>query len=399
MSVVSETASAAAPSELETLLASLKTLETAELFKVLKAGISEAEKKAKSAGKTARAEKGAAAATKKAGSMPKGQVPPQLRKPRAWVDFVMKHALENGWDQFTVFEKRKDKVTGEKVYSEIEMSGSVLHEGAHIYEDSITEKQPAGKQLIQKDAMSLSKHYWAPKTKTGVKPELYEEFEASYVEEAAPADDTASETSSTKRSVVKMTAAEKAAAAEAKKAAKEAEKEAKKAEKEEAKALAKAEREAEKEAKKAEKQLAKEAKEAEKAAKKSSGAKPAVPAAAIKKAAPAVKKPATAPLPASDSDSASQTSKASAASASAAAAAVAAKKRPTVVKKDEWVAPEEGCVATWSYKGKKYLRNSYNEVWLKAADGGFGLWQGVYLPAEDKIDDSAEEPNITDDEE
>ena len=394
MSVVSETASAAAaPSELETLLASLKTLETAELFKVLKAGISEAEKKAKSAGKTARAEKGAAAATKKAGSMPKGVVPPQLRKPRAWVEFVLKHALENGWDEFTVFQTRKDKVTGEKVEEEIEMPGSVLHEGTHIYEDSITEKQPAGKQLIQKDAMSLSKHYWAPKAKTGAKPELYEEFEASYVEEAAPADDTASETSSTKRSVVKMTAAEKAAAAEAKKAAKEAEKEAKKAEKEEAKALAKAEKEAEKEAKKAEKQLAKEAKEAEKVAKKSS-----VPAAAIKKAAPsaaaAVKK--TAPLPASDSDSASQTSKASAPTA----AAVTKKRTVAAPKKEEWVPPpEDGTAKAWSYKGKKYLRNSFDEVWLEAADGGFGVWQGIYLPAEDKIDDSAEEPDMMDDEE
>ena len=390
MSVVSETASAAAaPSELETLLASLKTLETAELFKVLKAGISEAEKKAKSAGKTARAEKGAAP-SKKAGSMPKGVVPPQLRKPRAWVEFVLKHALENGWDQFTVFQTRKDKVTGEKVEEEIEMPGSVLHEGTHIYEDSITEKQPAGKQLIQKDAMSLSKHYWAPKSKTGAKPELYEEFEASYVEEAAPADDTASETSSTKRSVVKMTAAEKAAAAEAKKAAKEAEKEAKKAEKEEAKALAKAEKEAEKEAKKAEKQLAKEAKEAEKVAKKSS-----VPAAAIKKAAPSaaasvVKK--TAPLPASDSDSASQ--------ASAKASAVVVKKRPVAApKKETWSCPADGLVHSWSYKGKEYLRNSDNEVWLKASDGSLGAWQGIYLPAEDRIDDSVEEPEIMEDEE
>jgi hypothetical protein len=406
MSVVSETASAAAPSELATILASLKTLESAELatftkcfvgsldeselFKLLKAGVSEAEKKLKSAGKTTRAEK--SAATKKAGSMPKGVVPPQLRKPRAWVEFVLKHALENGWEPFTVYQSRKDKVTGEKVEEEIDMPGSVLHEGTHIYEDSISEKLPAGKQLIQKDAMSLSKHYWAPKAKAGTKPELYEEFEASYVEEATSVDDSASETSSTKRSVVKMTAAEKEARAAEKKAAKEAEKEAKKAEKEAEKEAKKAEKEAEKAAKKAAKEAEKAAKkaekEAEKEAKPAAAKKAAVPAAAVKKptASPAA---VAVPLPASDSDSASQAS----------VKAAAAKKRPVVLKKDTWVPPEEGAAKQWSYKGKKYVRNSYDEVWLQAADGGLGEWQGVYLPAEDKIDDSAEEPEMAEDEE
>ena len=180
MSVVSESTSESvsvsiAP-DMESMIASLKGLEVVELFKVIKHAVSEAEKRAKSAGKMSTKAKSAAAggSTKKAGSMPKGQVPPQLRKPRAWVEFVLKHALENGWESFTVFQTRKDKKTGEKVEEEIEMPGSVLHEGTHIYEDSITEKQPAGKQLIQKDAMSLSKHYWAPKAKTGAKPELYE---------------------------------------------------------------------------------------------------------------------------------------------------------------------------------------------------------------------------------
>ena len=50
------------------------------------------------------------------------------------------------------------------------------------------------------------------------------------------------------------------------------------------------------------------------------------------------------------------------------------------------------------HKGKTYLRNSDNEVWLRGADGGCGEWQGVYLPAEDRIDDSVPEP-VFDDEE
>jgi hypothetical protein len=55
-------------------------------------------------------------------------------------------------------------------------------------------------------------------------------------------------------------------------------------------------------------------------------------------------------------------------------------------------------VHPWAYKGKQYLRNSDNEVWLKGADGGCGEWQGIYLPAEDRIDDSVEEPVFEDEE-
>jgi hypothetical protein len=55
-------------------------------------------------------------------------------------------------------------------------------------------------------------------------------------------------------------------------------------------------------------------------------------------------------------------------------------------------------VHAWPYKGKQYLRNSDNEVWLKGADGGCGEWQGIYLPAEDRIDDSVPEPEFDDEE-
>jgi hypothetical protein len=344
------------PVEMESVLATLKSLEAADLFKVMKLALAEAEKRAKGT-----APRGRAAAAKKAGSMPKGVVPPQLRKPRAWVDFTLQHALENGWEPFIVYQTKKDKVTGEKVEEEIEMPGSVLHDGAHVYDGSVTEKCPAGRQLIHKDAMSLSKQRWAPKEKKGTHPELYEEFEGAYVEEAVEVPDTASEASSKK--VVKMTAAEKAAAAEAKKEAKEAEKAAKKAEKE-----------AEKAAKKAEKEAAKKP-----------ATKAPVPAAAVKKAA--------------TGGGAAAAAKPTPVKATATPVKAAAAKKPAAAPaKEEWTCPSDGMVHAWPYKGKQYLRNSDNEVWLKGADGGCGEWQGIYLPAEDRIDDSVPEPEFDDEE-
>lgn len=371
-----DAASAAPEVDMESVLATLKSLDAADLFKVMKQALAEAEKRAKGTAPRGRA------AAKKTGSMPKGVVPPQLRKPRAWVDFTLKHALENGWESFTVYQTKKDKVSGETVEEEIEMPGSVLHDGAHVYEGSITEKTPAGRQLIHKDAMSLSKQRWAPKDKKGTHEALYNEFLASYVEEEVDVPDTASETSSKK--VVKMTAAEKAAAAEAKKAAKEEEKAAKKAEKEEEKAAKKAEKEAEKAAKKAEKEAEKAAKKAEKEAAKKPAAKAPVPAAAVKKAAlPTGVKVATA---------------ASVQSAAKAISAVIKAKPAAAAPAVAWSCPADGMVHPWSYKGKQYLRNSDNEVWLKGADGGCGDWQGIYLPAEDRIDDSVPEPEFSDEE-
>jgi hypothetical protein len=367
------------PVEMDAVLATLKTLEAADLFKVMKQALAAAEKRSTGVAPRGRA----AAAAKKTGSMPKGVVPPQLRKPRAWVDFTLKHALENGWESFTVFQTKKDKESGEKIEEEIEMPGSILHDGAYVYEDSVTEKCPTGKQLIHKDAMSLSKQRWAPKEKKGTHPELYEEFEASYVEEAVEAADDASETSSTKKVVVRKTAAEKVAEAEAKKAAKEAEKAEKKAAKEAEKAEKKAEKEAEKAEKKAEKEAEKAAKKAEKEAAKKPTAKAPVPAAAVKAAVKAPVKATATPVKAV---------------ATTAVKAPVKKAAVAAPKKEEWSCPADGMVHPWPYKGKTYLRNSDNEVWLRGADGGCGEWQGVYLPAEDRIDDSVAEP-VFDDEE
>lgn len=357
--------------EMETLVAQLKTLESTDLFKVMKQALSEVEKRTKAAAKATKA----TPVPKKAGSMPKGVVPNQLRKPRAWVEFVLAHAQQNGWEPFTVHQTRKDKMTNEKIEEEIEMPGSTLHEGAYIYEDSVTEKTPNGKQIIHKDAMSLSKHYWAPKEKKGSREDLYKEFEESYKEEEISDSGSEVSSASTKKTVVKMTAAEKAAAAEAKKAEKAAAAEAKKAEKAAEKEAKKAEKEAEKAAKKAEK-------EAEKEAKKKPGTKSAVPAAAVKKTeVKEVKK----------EEVKKEVKKEE-------VKEVKVVKKPTAVKSEEWSCPADGMVHPWPYKGKTYLRNSDNEVWLKGADGGCGDWQGVYIPSEDRIDDSVPEPEFEDEE-
>lgn len=347
----------------EDILSAIKTFEAAELFKLLKAATTEVEKKSKQTKAAAKAP------AKKSGSMPKGAVPPQLKKPRAWVEFTLKHALENGWEPFTVLQKKKDNLTNTVTEEQIEMPGSILHEGAHIYEDSVTEKTPDGRQLIHKEAMSLSKQ----RKESG--HATYAEFEAQYVDESSDDDKSDAGSTTSKKIVVKKTAAEKAAEAEAKKEAKEAEKAAKKAEKEAEKAAAKEAKEAEKAAAK----VAKEAEKVEKAAAKETGKKPVVkalvPAAAVKKAepvTPAKKKAAAEEAPA------------------------APKKKPAAKAVEE--IPDDGMVHPCTIKGKKYLRNADGETWTVGADGGVGEWAGMYDAKADKLDASAAEPAFDDEE-
>jgi hypothetical protein len=343
---------------MEEVISSLKTFESAELFKLLKAVATETEKKTKLTKTTTKA-----TTTKKAGSMPKGAVPPQLKKPRAWVEFTLKNALENGWESFTVLQKKKDKETNTITEEQIEMPGSTLHNGAHIYEGSVTEKTPDGRQLIHKEAMSLSKQ-----RKESGHP-TFAEFDSSYVDET---DDDKSDAGSTasKKIVIKKTAAEKEAEAVQKKAAKEAEKEAAKAAKEAEKEAKKAEKEAEKEAAKAAKEAEKDAKKVE----KKPTVRAPVPAAAVKKTA--VASEVVVPIKKKDE-------------------AVAPKKKP-VAKVEE--IPSDGMVHPWTYKAKKYLRNADGETWTVGADGGVGEWAGIYDAKADKLDTSAPEPVFEDDE-
>ena len=327
----------------ENVMSSIKTFEISDLFKLLKTISAEIEKKSKTAAKAA-THAGKATVAKKAGSMPKGAIPPQLKKPRAWVEFTLKDALENGWESFTVVQKKKDKETNTITEEQIEMPGSVLHKGAHIYKDSVTEEKPDGKQLIHKEAMSLSKQ------RKGSSHASYSLFESTYVD--TPSDDDKSDAGSStasvsKKIVVKKTAAEKEAEAAAKKAEKAAEAAAKKAEKEAEKEAKKAEKEAEKEQKKA-------ATKAEKEQKKPD----------VKAPVPAVKKadPTPAPTPAPVEPVAEKP---------------VAKKPTRKVATVEDV-PSDGMVHPWTYKGKKYLRNADGETWTVGADGGMGNWVGVY---------------------
>lgn len=250
---------------MDELLLSLKALPAADLFKLMKSAIAEAEKKSK---QTTSRKETATRAVKKSGSMPKGTVPNQLKKPRAWVDFTLKHARENGWEAFTIVQKIKDKETKAVISEEqIAMPASILHNGIHIYEDSINEKTPNGRQMISKEAMSLSKQRKETHHTT------YAEFEAQYT--AEDSDDAKSETSATtsstkaSKTVVKKTAAEK----EAEKAQKAAEKAAEKERKQQEKAEEKATKAAEKEAEKEKKRLEKEAEKAAKVAKTAKGSK------------------------------------------------------------------------------------------------------------------------------
>jgi hypothetical protein len=302
---------------LDVVLASLKTFAAADLFKVTKASLAEAEKRVKSGKLEPKAEK------------EKKPTPKQLVKPKEWVNWVLKHAQAHGWESFTVENKKAGEI--------IEMAASVQNEaGAYLF--------PEGKKMTLTLAMSLSKQYWAAKEKTGSHKELYDQFEADYVTSLASAVEEPAEVVA-KPKMVRKTAVEKAAEKEAAAKKKAAEKEA-----------AAKEKAAEKEAKKA-----------------------AAPAKAVTAPAKAVAAPA----------------KAVAAPAKAVAAPAAGVKpspKKVAPKVEEWTCPADGNVYPWPYKGKNFLRNSDHQVWEADAEGGCGDWAGVFLPAEDRIDESAADP-------
>jgi len=155
------------PITMDNILNSIKTLESIDLFKLLKSAVAEAEKKSKQTKSITKTP------TKTSGSR---AVPHQLKKPHAWVKYTLKNALENGWESFTILQKKKDKETNIVTEEHIEMSGSILHNGSHIYENSITDKFPDGMWVSHKEAMSLSKQ------RKGTSHSTYAEFDAQYIE-------------------------------------------------------------------------------------------------------------------------------------------------------------------------------------------------------------------------
>ena len=312
----------------------IKSLETDELFKMSKAVTAEIERRAKGT-------KGRA--PKKTGSMPKGQVPPQLRKPRKWVEYVLADARKNGWSSYTVHQTRKNKETGEKEEEEIEMPGSEENaDGVHIFAGSINEKTQKGKMFIQKDAMSLSKQYWTVKTQKGSRGDLYEAFDAAYEDDMESVASASSDTV-----VVRMTAAEKAK-----------------------------EKAAEKEEKTKEKERLKE----EKAAEKASGKQAAKPTMTKVKVIQPLSEPNEP------------------AKAAVAAVSTPVKKEPKKVpaapkKKEEWTCPNDDMVHEWTHDGTVYLRNYAGETW-ENDDGELGAWVGKWDAKKKQIDTDATEPQF-----
>ena len=267
-------------------------------------------------------------------------IPSQLKPNNQWVDFVLKHSKENGWESFQMKQK------GEMV----EMADSSQREdGAFVFSNT-------GKDFTRAHAMGLSK--WLKDSKG----ELWTSYEAEQPEVKG-----------------KKTEEEK----EAKKAEEKAKKEEEKAKKaEEAKAKKEAEK-AEKEAKKAEEKAKKEAeKEAAKRALK-------VPAKAI------IVKRAISVSPAKGVETVSK-----AVAAAGGKKTVVGKPMEPVEflakKKEDWTV-SEGKAKLWVWKGKEYIRNWKNEVY--EADGkeddGYGPWVGIYVPSEDRMNE-VEEPEEED---
>lgn len=346
--------------QIEQLTQQFKEMDVADLFKALKAGLTVAQSKATS--KKA-----------KAGSMPKGACPPQLKLNNAWVAHVKDYVNQNGWEAFSVPTTMTDKETGAKTVVVEELPASILHDGAYIFEGSVTEKTPQGVQVSHKHAMTLSKQ-WKEGATTA---HLYEAFVESFDPEESDVESVASTESVT---VVRTTMAEKIAA----KAVKDAEAARVKAVKEAEKAAAKAAKEAkEREAAelKARKAMEAEAAKAEKL--RAAAEAEALKAAKVPKAA-VVKAAASASVPV----------KAAAPKAKAATIVKAVVKAAPAVK--AWSCEDDGNAHSWPHNGKIYARNFTNDVWECDAAGNVVKWAGVYLLAEDRIDETVAEPIYAD---
>jgi outer membrane biosynthesis protein TonB len=168
--------------------------------------------------------------------------------------------------------------------------------------------------MAMKQAMSLSKLFWAPKEKIGSNEALYNEFDAQYVE---PIQEEVTEAST--ENVEEVATTPKKARAPKKT--------------EEEKAIATAEKAEAAAAKKAAAQAAKPPKE-EKA--------PKAPKAAV------------------------------------AAPIASPKKSPAKKVEAEFSCPNDGNVYTFTYKGKNYLRNYDGMMWEKGADRNPGSWAGMW---------------------
>ena len=319
-------------SNIQNITEQFKGLSVEELLAIIAAATAEAKKSAKVVSKAPKEAK------EKKGSMPKGEVPPQLVKPRAWVNYTLNHANNFGWESFEVKGQTEP------------MAASVLVDGKNVFEAT-------GKPMNNKQAMSLSKVRWDRKAGKGTREDLYNEFEAQpewLVAAAAPKEARVAPEESASASACSVSEVEvEIEAPKAKKAAapKKTDEE-KKAEKEAA-ALKKAqEKEAEALRKKAEALRKKE----EMAAAKAAAKQPAAPKG--KKAAEKVEEKNEA-VPAFNHE-------------------------------------DDGFAHPWDFKGKKFLRDFAGNMWLRTDDGESAGWAGKFDRATNSIDTEAEEPELED---
>lgn len=338
MSVVSvATESATECVSVADIVAATKTMTSTDLFKLLKTFTTEVEKRSKSVKtKTGKREK--------SDKKEKGPVPNQLKKNHAWVAFTLNHAQENGWESFVI--KKKEE--------EIEMPASVLNESIHIYEDTINEKTPKGRQINRSEAMSLAK------VRKDASHVTWKEFEEQFVPDESviveSSDDTKSTASSKKTTVsVRKTAAEKEAERAEKKAAGEKVK-------------------AEKGAERAEKKAAAEKEKAEKAKKKTVEA----PNKEEKKAAGGAGAKAT------ESESEAPVAKPIKTATKVLVKSKVEEKIPTV--------EDDGQAHCVTWKGKTYYMMSTGEAWEQKKDKSMGKWVGMFDAENNTLDTSAEEP-------
>ena len=323
-------------SSIQNIQETMNEFSLEELLTIIATATVAAKKKAKIV------EKAPKEAKEKKGSMPKGELPPQLQKPFAWVDYTLKHANENGWTSY--------KVKGQEEMAE----ASELREGVHVFPST-------GKPLNRKQAMSLSKHYWSAKEEKGENQALYEAFDAQHVP-------------SPRKVVVEESDDEEASSCSS------AEAMAPKPKKEKAAPKPK-KTEAEKEAEKEAKLAAKEAKkEADKLAKKT--------ATAAKKAPAASPKAEAAPVAASPAVAASSVEE-----VGLEAPKKKSKKPATEVVVDTWVPKTtDGKVYPRTIGGVAYFSNHLHQLWAKDADGGVGDWAGEFLLSENRIDATVADP-------
>ena len=391
--------------------------------------------------------------TKKSVEKVKKPAPKALKRNQAWIAFTLKHAMDNGWEAYTIHQETKNKTTGETVPDDTARSGSVPNDAdtlytfkdktgtivtpAFIYEDT-------GKHFIYKEAMSLSAQWkWTEGARPAMKfrdeteeqehwSDLFREFIAGYEDADADTDasssasaSSSSSSSSTPSSPVgrRLTAAEREEERAEKRRIAEEEKEVKRQAREEKKEESRQKKEQEdkekearrleREEKKAEKDRLELEKKAEK--EKKAEAKKSPPAAAVlvkrspvpaakasstatKTVIPAPKAPAPAPAPKATTATATAPAKAVTAPAKAATAPAPAKAAaPKQLKpKMTFDIEEDSLVHEWTWEGNTYLVNSDKCVWEKTADGEAGEWVGMVDLEKEIIDTSVPEPAYED---